>query len=59
VAGSESRTWTLISLVCTRRPYSKDSRPGERSPTVMQTLARLWRETLRYFGVAPYPHERS
>jgi len=24
----------------------------------MQTLARLWRETLRYFGVASYPDER-
>jgi hypothetical protein len=24
----------------------------------MNTIAQLWRETLRYFGVIPYPEER-
>jgi len=24
----------------------------------MNMLAQLWRETLRYFGVIPYPEER-
>jgi hypothetical protein len=58
VAGSENRIWTLISFVCTRASLVEGFGREWAKPEVMQILARLWRETLRYFGVAPYPHER-
>src|SRR4051794_41306308 len=57
-AGCSTTTWTLISSVRTGASLLEGFGAREAKAKGMNTIAQLWRERLRYFGVIPYPPER-